>query len=66
MDYYPDPILDECRQRKAHVIEKSGGWKGYLKHLDDETLRPDGKPWPVASPENLAALQAKPVCKKMG
>jgi hypothetical protein len=52
---WDDEIMAECRERKAHVIEKYGGWENYMKHIDDEILRPDGTPWPKASPEDLPA-----------
>ncbi|MDR3324597.1 MAG: hypothetical protein LBS82_01225 [Spirochaetaceae bacterium] len=55
-DYYIDPVLAECRERKAHVVEKYGGWEGYRKHQrEDPCLTPDGKPWPTESPEDAAA-----------
>jgi hypothetical protein len=59
MEYYIDPILAECRQRKAELLEEYGGWEGYCKRQREETLRPDGKPWPMAKPEDLAALKAR-------
>jgi hypothetical protein len=58
--FYLDPVLAECRERKARVIEKYGGWDGYNKHLEeDPCLTPDGKPWPTAKPEDMAALRER-------
>jgi hypothetical protein len=62
MEYYIDPILAECRERKAKISAEMADWESYRKRQrETPCLRPDGTPWPEASPEELAAMQAKPL-----
>jgi hypothetical protein len=40
------------------LVYKRRGWEGYRKHQrEDPCLTPDGKPWPRAKPEDMAALR---------
>jgi hypothetical protein len=60
---YPweDEIMEECRQRKAELLEKYGGWEGYSKHLDG--MRPyfEAQGWHYETPEERTARMARAV-----
>ena len=32
-DHYEDPLLDEIRRRRAELVRKHGGLRGWVEHL---------------------------------
>jgi hypothetical protein len=58
---YPwdDEIMAECRERKAHVIEKYGGWEAYHKHLQEDRPRLEAEGWHFETPEEREARIAR-------
>ena len=45
MTYYRDEILEEVRERRAHLLEKYGGFEGYMKHLSEDSPRLEKEGW---------------------
>jgi hypothetical protein len=60
---YPweDEIMEECRQRKAELLERYGGWEGYCKHLDETRPYWEAQGWHFETPEEQAARWARAV-----
>jgi hypothetical protein len=59
MEYYIDPILAECRQRKADLIEEYGGSEGLSKHLDERHPYWEAQGWHFETPEEHTARIAR-------
>jgi len=58
MAYQRDEILEEVRARKAHVVEKYGGWEKFMKHLDEDRPRLEKEGWRFVTKEEVAARKA--------
>jgi hypothetical protein len=52
-------ILSEVYQRKAHVIEKFGGFDGFMKHLDENRPQLIAEGWQFINPEELQERNLK-------
>jgi hypothetical protein len=52
---YPwdDEIMTEVRARKAHVLEKFGGWEGLNAHIDAERSQREKEGWKYANVEEV-------------
>jgi hypothetical protein len=58
--YYLDPVLAECREWKAKISAEMADWEAYRKRQrETPCLTPDGKPWPMAKPEDMTALRER-------
>jgi hypothetical protein len=55
MTTYPwdDEIMKEVRERKAHVLEKFGGWDGLNRHIDAERPQREKEGWKYANVEDV-------------
>jgi hypothetical protein len=51
MKYYIDPILAECRERKAEVSAEYETWEAYSRHLDEDRPRLEAEGWKFANPQ---------------
>ena len=54
MTYYRDEILEEVRERRAHLLEKYGGFEGYMKHLSEDRPRFEKEGWHFAALREVA------------
>jgi hypothetical protein len=61
-DLYEDEVMRDVWERKAQVSAEMADLKAYMKHLEEDRPRLEAEGWKFVSPEDLAALQAKPIC----
>jgi hypothetical protein len=59
MKYYIDPILAECRQRKAELMEEYGSIEALGKYLDEQRPYREAQGWHFVTPEEHAARIAR-------
>jgi hypothetical protein len=60
-DLYEDEVMRDVWERKAHVAARYPTWEASMKHLDEDRPRLEAEGWKFVSPEDLAALHAKPI-----
>ncbi|MDR3338430.1 MAG: hypothetical protein LBT16_14640 [Treponema sp.] len=59
MKYYIDPILAECQQRKAELLEEHGGSEGLSKYLDEWRPYWEAQGWHFETPEEFETRIAR-------
>jgi hypothetical protein len=59
-DLYEDEVMRDCWERKAQLSAEMADWDAYTKRQRETPLLTSaGKPWPMAKPEDLAAMMAR-------
>jgi len=51
-------IAEEVRMRKAHVVEKYGGWEKFMKHMDEDRSRLEKEGWHFVTKEEVTVRKA--------